>query len=406
MPQKKEYRVLFLTRQYAPIPKVCEICVKRVREGLYKKGIKSDVLQFTGEEGIVEELPVGKVYSVGAGEGRLNTTVTRRVVHFFKKASVAYRWPLYYSYAMNQSYKNQIKELEKQNHYDAIIGMALPFDTVRAGIGIDNFILYELDALSNNPQNSGFVKGLLKGRVNRLELEIFEAASLIIHMECNRSYFNKPKYEKYKDKSVFADIPNLLPFPQEDVPKGNDKIICAYFGTLLKDIRNPSYLLQLLEAIKKDTDITCEFYSRGNCEDMLEEAEKRDSSLIKPKGYVTQEFVKEGQNRADILLSIGNKLTGEDRSLPSKIFEYISVGKPIIHIYGGANDSAISYLERYGLACIINPLDEFQSNVKKLTEFISSSYGKRKNFEDIKDLFYHNSPDYTVDIIINYLEGT
>ena len=42
-------KVLFLARQYAPVPKVCEICVKRVRESLYTKGIMSDVLQFTGD---------------------------------------------------------------------------------------------------------------------------------------------------------------------------------------------------------------------------------------------------------------------------------------------------------------------------------------------------------------------
>lgn len=402
--KQREKYVLFLTRQYAPIPKVCEICVGRVREALFEKGIKSDVLQFTGEEGLVETLPIGNVYSVGAGKGKLNITYKNEFVHFCMKASVAYRWPFFYSYQMNAKYRNRIRELDEKNHYDAIIGMALPVDTAIAGIGFKNYIFYELDAITNNPLNSGIIKSILKYRIKNLEKKVFDEAALIIHMECNRNYFNKKKYLGYKDKSVYADIPNLIKFPKMDLPKRTDKILCGYFGSLGKEGRNPTYLIKLIEAIQDEIDIECEFYSRGNCEDILGEAEARNPEVIHSMGYVMPDKVIESQNRVDFLLSIGNKLSGEDRSLPSKIIEYMAVGKPIIHIHGGKNDSAIPYLEQYELICIINPEDNFDENVLKTLSFIRESIGRTISFDDIKALFYHNTPAYTAQIILNYLE--
>ena len=150
-------------------------------------------------------------------------------------------------------------------------------------------------------------------------------------------------------------------------------------------------------------DIICDFYSRGNCEDILTEAEKRTNGIINAKGYVTQAEVVRIQNKTDFLLSIGNKLTGEDKSLPSKILEYIAIGKPIIHVYGGKNDSAVKYLERYGLACIINSDDEMDFNVNKLIRFITENKGKCVPFDKVMALFPENTPDYTAEIIERFL---
>ncbi|WP_028235570.1 hypothetical protein [Pseudobutyrivibrio sp. MD2005] len=405
MQKDKEYKLLFLVRQYAPVPKVCEICVKRVRDSLLALGIKSDVLQYTGEEGVVESNECGTVYSIGAGEGLLNTTIENRLIHFFNKASVAYRWPRYFKYELNSKYRKKIIELDLINNYDAVIAVALPVDTIISSIGLKKLVFYELDSISNNPQNNGFIKQLLRYRVNRIEKKAFDAADLIIHMECNRSYYKKKRYAKYEEKSCYSDIPNLVPFPHSEKNNSGEKIICSYFGTLLKDIRNPEYLLKILNSVGQHIDIVGEFYSRGNCEDILRHEEKTSNGLIKAMGYVTPEEVVQQQNKADILLSIGNKLSGEDRSLPSKILEYISIGKPIIHVSGGNNDSAISYLKKYGLVCIIYPEDDLELNVNRVVDFICSSKEKRIGFDTIKEMFESNSPDYTANIISTYLKS-
>ncbi len=399
-------RILFLARQYAPIPKVCEICVKRVRKSLYEKGIESDVLQFTGTEGIIEKTKYGNVYSIGAGTGLLDTTAKNKLRLFLKRAAVAHRFPFYYGYQLNNKYREKISELNASIQYDAIIGVSLPVDTAYAGIGFKRYIFYELDAITNTPQNTGRIKSLYRKRIEKIEKEVFDNSSLIIHMEFNRSYFQNRKYASYRNKSVFADIPNLTEFPRKNFDRGSNKFLFAYFGTLIRDIRSPEYLIRLIAATYSETNGRYMFYSRGNCEDILRESALRYPEVIYQMGYISSDEVVEIQNKADFLLSIGNKLTGDDRSLPSKILEYIAIGKPIIHIHGGDNDSAVEYLEKYGLACIINPEDDFNINVKKYLDFICVNAGKTVSYKAAKEMFPKNTPEYTADIIYNFIQKT
>ena len=112
----------------------------------------------------------------------------------------------------------------------------------------------------------------------------------------------------------------------------------------------------------------------------------------------------EKQEEVDVLVSIGNHLRGTDYSLPSKIIEYIALGKPILHIYGGSNDSVIEYLDKYALGCVIYPEEGIEKNVEKLELFIKHNKGNRIPFEQVKQKFYHNSPDYTAEIIKAFLD--
>ena len=47
----------------------------------------------------------------------------------------------------------------------------------------------------------------------------------------------------------------------------------------------------------------------------------------------------------------GNKV---DNQVPSKIFDYISLGKPIINVYTSEKDPALEYLKQYPLALNIS----------------------------------------------------
>lgn len=401
--KSKDYRVLFLTNQYLPLPKVCEICIKNVREALFKMGIKSDVLQFAGDEGIVEIKPMGNVYSIGCGISKMAILDKNKIDRFWRRAKVVYRWPLRYRYSQNKKYRKTINKLCYEHKYDVVIGFPWPADLAVASIGLNNFILYELDVLGNNPLIKGTVKKIFRYRIKSIEKKLYESASLIIHMEFFRDYFSQSKFLKYSDKTVYADIPNLLPLKRVNVVKEDAIIKCVYFGSLVKNMRDPNYLLKVIKAVSEEISLQCEFYTRGDCEDILQEASLCEPKVIKHNGYVSHEKVIRIQNDTDFLLSIGNSLTGDDRSLPSKTIEYISTGKPIIHINGGINDSAITYLKKYGSACIIDPKDDFIDNVHKVKAFIRSTKGKRLEFAEIEEKFYKNTPEYTANIIKDYI---
>lgn len=402
-----EQKVLFLVHQYEPNPKPCEVCIMRVQESLLKLGVKSDVLEYNGPEGLVKKTACGNVYSTGAAKPRVDTTKKNIVLDYLKKIPILFRWPYLFNKAKRAIYKSQVDFLISKNHYSAIIGATLPVDTATVAAEYDHFIHYELDAVANNPEYKRGIKKLYRGKLNRIERYLYEKAELIIHMEFNRRYLAKYDGSKYHEKFVFSDIPNLVE-PQNLGKKSshyNDgRIKFAYFGALVRDYRNPGYLIKVLNELDKVLPVQCEFFSRGNCEDILAEAANSSPNVFLQRGYVDQRTVAEKQAEADVLVSIGNQLTGTDYSLPSKIIEYIAMGKPILHTYGGSNDSVIGYLDKYELGCVIYPEDDLKETVNKICDFIGSTKGKRIPFEQVKQIFYHNSPDFTAEIIKEFID--
>ena len=405
MNEKNEVKVLFLVHQYDPNPKPCEVCVMRVQQSLLNLGINSDVLEYNGQEGLVKSTPCGDVYSIGAAKPKVDTTKKNILAEYSKKIPLLFRWPYVFNKSVRLKYKAKADELIQKNHYKAIIGLTLPVDTAIVASEYDNFIHYELDAVANNPEYKRGIKKLYRGRLNRIERHLYEKAKLVIHVEFNRRYLEKYKDSQCYRKFTFSDIPNLVEparYPALESP--NDNLIhLAYFGALVRDYRNPTYLIQILKKLNQKVRIQCEFFTRGNCEDIVSDSAQESPDVFIQRGYVDQETVARKQNSVDFLVSIGNKLSGTDYSLPSKTIEYIAMGKPIIHIAGGDNDSAIAYLEKYELACILYQNDDLNSNIDKLIRFVKESKGKQVPFEVVKNEFYHNSPDYTAEIIKEFL---
>lgn len=174
----------------------------------------------------------------------------------------------------------------------------------------------------------------------------------------------------------------------------------VYCGLLSRDYRPPYRLIDLVREMSKSLDIECLFFSRGDCEDTLREAEEKTNGIIKRMGYVSQDVLEEYLVKADFLLDIGNHLSGDDYSLPSKVVEYISSGKPIIHM-NGVNDSAIEYLEKYGHSVNVPDGDIKDEVVEAVVKFVLETKGKRKDFSEIIELFPQNTPQYTAEIILD-----
>ena len=206
-------------------------------------------------------------------------------------------------------------------------------------------------------------------------------------MACHSAYYSQSKYSIWRGKSEIIDIPQLVDEGIVDHSSDHqDEIKILYSGTLSRDTRSPAYAITLIKELTQitDTRITVDFYSRGNCETMIKEAETVSGGVIKQRGYVTLQQLNEAVGNTDLLLSIGNCLSGTVTSLPSKVISYMAYGKPIIHIDGGSNDIAKSYLEKYPLAIIVDPNKDLTENVNKLDKFIKASFGKRVEIETLK----------------------
>ena len=154
--------------------------------------------------------------------------------------------------------------------------------------------------------------------------------------------------------------------PKHSIP---DPFI-VYAGSLSAQIRPPEYVLSLLGALyqKKVRYKAC-FYSRG-CSEVVRDYSDKTASQIEWKDYVSPDELLSIYHDAHFLLNIGN--LAED-VLPSKLIQYISTGKPIIHISFSQKDACLPYLERYENCVIINTEEPFEENVSKLTSFLRTN---------------------------------
>ncbi|MDE5763711.1 MAG: hypothetical protein K2I00_01940 [Ruminococcus sp.] len=383
-----------------------------VQKALLARGIHSDVLMVGDQDGLYCKSETGNVYSIQSSISFENKK--KNIVRYLKtRIPMIFTWPVS-SYRRVNQYRRAIEKLNRRQKYDAIIGTMFPPDVCVSCSSFEHFFMYELDSLINNPISKEGIKKYFKFRLIKTERGLYNRAELIIHLNNNKRFYSKKEYQLYADKFVYADIPNLVEEStdvQQNVSDGevyrkyvqDDELLMVYSGHLSKDHRSPSELIELIKLISDQAKVKCLFFSRGDCEDELRKAEVETNDVIRRMGYVSQEELKQFTDRADFLLDIGNQLTGEDYSLPSKVISYMATGKPIIHI-NGVNDSAIQYLEKYGMA--LNVVSEMSATEKKqaVWDFIEKTRGKRLPFADIAKKFPQNTPEYTADLIIRQIE--
>ena len=150
-------------------------------------------------------------------------------------------------------------------------------------------------------------------------------------------------------------------------------------------------MCQILNRIFTDDD-EVSFYTNGSCDNIIRENLKCDNLLV--SSYVSHDKILNIMKDSDILLSIGNAGRYKDM-LPSKIFEYISYGKKIIHFYSDDNDRAIYYLEKYEGALVVDVRNE-NIDYNSINEFVN----KEIEYSNIIDEFEKNTPNYTARVII------
>ena len=178
---------------------------------------------------------------------------------------------------------------------------------------------------------------------------------------------------------------------------GTEKIKLIYTGSLSSTFRKPNYIVELIK--KVSTSLPCEltFYSRGCDADLKREAEK--SECIKSLGYVEKDVLEKGIANSDFLVSIGNSLPEGHNAIPSKIFDYMSTGKPVVHILAGNNDICKKYFNEYPKVLLLDPRESFERNFEILRQFLIENKGVRVPFDVVSKAFYKNTPQYSVDVI-------
>jgi glycosyltransferase involved in cell wall biosynthesis len=305
-------------------------------------------------------------------------------------------------------YYNKIKKLYKRHSYDMIISTYNPFEGMLAGYWFRKkhpevlFVLYILDTLSN-AGNTKLISATLNEKMGwRWEKRIFPYCDKIINLRCHEKHHQKQKYDLFRNKMVFTDIPLFQPNVEISGERlfEKDVVHFTYAGRVLSGIRNPTGLLMLFEKLCAENNYKLHFFSSGDCEHLISEYAQKTGEKIIREGLVPHEKIPGILRSSDVLVSIGNS---RSEKITSKIFEYISTGKPCLHIQRSEEDTAVPYYQKYPLALVIKESDSIEENMKKITDFLNKPV-KKINMLELKECFSENTPEFTGNLIMNLLD--
>lgn len=281
--------------------------------------------------------------------------------------------------------------------YDMIISFSNPFTShYSANILARRYripwIAYYFDPFfSNATLNSNYVDI----RKEREEQIITVANKILMTYPTNVDYITRAI--SFNERIIKAEMPGI----RRDlycIDKKQDRNIykCYYIGNLYSDIRNPENVISFFASLENVADLffVGGFYGKEINIDLL-------PNNIHFLGVKSGEDLKTIYNNADFFVNIGNMVTNQ---MPSKVFEYISTGKPIINFYKNIECPTLLYTKKYDLALDINE-SEIKSNIEKtkliFLSFCRNHIGKRISVERINQLFWINTDNAVTDVLAN-----
>ncbi len=297
---------------------------------------------------------------------------------------------------MEFEYKIEINKLIKANKIDVILACSRPDYTLFVAskftkkipvlyYKMDSFVAVNSERIY--PRNTPKKEALIDSNVTKI------ITTSIIY----KKYMQYP-LSKNKDKVVVLEYPNIekkdILIKKSSINFDNNKINCVFIGKLYNKIRHPQYLFDLIDSLK-DPNIILHIVGGFGSEfstDFLDKYFSNKHNNIIYHGEVPPEEADCILMQSDILIHIGNTTVN---SMPSKILDYISSGKPIVNIIKNKECPTIPYMETYPLS--LNLFEEKGLSPKTAYDFKKFCYEKKGAvipFEEIKKQYCFATKEY------------
>lgn len=396
-------KYLFLLSSLPPSRSANGLCVKKV---MSEFSDLKDVFAITFDDGSLEnDLGIAEIRIPLRPWDRMTSLILKspffiaiflRCLLHIKRFVMLPIWPTYSFSTVLHFYKSASRLVKREN-ISHIIAVCYPGETllalcllkIRFGKRIKT-IMYPLDAT---------LGGKYDGFLIERKLSVIFSGSFykfcshftdrIIVLENAIDLFES-KLPKQKDKFMVCGLPLVKNDASVWAPINKQNLQFVYGGNIIKAIRNPDYLFEFLNecAEKKGLGITIKIY--GSVDKSLLDGyiSKYKCLCFEYYGWVAEEVLTDAINQANALISVGNSVA---HLIPSKLFKYISLKKPIIHLYFIDDDPCIPYLNKYGYSFFIKIGDSF--DVQKFCAWLDSLTSEISM--DCEKTFESCTPRYT-----------
>lgn len=180
-------------------------------------------------------------------------------------------------------------------------------------------------------------------------------------------------------------------------------IECLFSGTLFEDIRNPEKVLEVFSGFKA-SDVRLNIIGSG-CESLIERWVKRSNGSIRYYGKLPLEDARFFEGNADVLVSIGNSVSNQ---LPSKILNYLSLGKPFLNFYKIYDCPSLEYTRRFSFTLNLDENSSTNQLREDILVFLRDASFVPIPFKLIEEKLPNCTPDYVAksfDSVIHSLNG-
>ena len=386
----KNKKILIVSHQFLPFVSPRTTRWSLLIDELINKGNEVTVLTGTAPEELKKKYEVlyfgNKQFSSNINKVRKDSqdssnnflkkiiySILKTIYRFLFKT---FSWPDYAMFWAFTIFKNR-KGIK--NNFDIIISVSLPFTSHLCAYILKKRISAEwymdigdpFTLKINSPENNKIIYSYFN---KFFERKFYQNASKIIFTHNEVAELHKKKFKIDKSKIVIGYpiallnediIKDSLNFNYKDTP-----LKIGYFGAFTKSVREPNnYIINIANSL--GSNVKHEWY-------INEESKKYFSSIkdisfhqfldILPRELALEVMV----DKLHVLLSIGNF---NKFQMPSKVVEYLSLGKPVLHYAEIVDDPIYNFEKLFDNLKIINSKTT-RNELEIYFEFI-----KEKRFE-------------------------
>lgn len=310
--------------------------------------------------------------------------------------------PLYWQAA--RAYAPGVRRLVRTGGYDAVVCLVIPWEYAMTvfrlrGLHVPLF-LYQLDPWA---QHVNVLRQDYETVLKR-ELAVFRRARHVFTTPALLAEYAHTAHSAFLDKITAVEFPRLAP------PAGGAQQVVAfdptccnlvYCGSLEDDVRDPSCALAVLAALaRQGMALRVYFVGRSGSRVLTEYARQLPDVFIRvaPQPAPVAQAIMQG---ADALLNIDNIVTNQ---VPSKLFDYICLGLPLVSTIKSPDSPALPYLKRYPLALALDEHAPQPALAAQLAAFLAENKGKRLPYDQVAERFAACTADYVAGQFETYLK--
>lgn len=397
--------IAVLCGSYAPNYSAVAICAKNLVESLKETGHIIDVIiPFDGFSELMSNVYRYKNndninYYSGSKFKKSLIQIKRYLGAIFRRINVRETETI--------GYCNSLHAIDEKNRVDLIIPFVFPIESVLGAIKFRE--KYNKSIKITPVIFDNFVENynLHRLKLNRdLKRKSHIGLMRYIFNECNHTFISHSQkistienYPYQLNKISFIEHPLLV--------RSNNYYECnkhlIYAGSFLKGYVPSSGLCQVLSKILKIENFTVEFCIMGNDNKNIVKLSNIFRNSIINHGRLPFQESQKLLGCAGILISV-SEISG--KQISSKIFSYMSLGKPIIQFYYNDNDINCKILSKYPLFYSFklrknNIYDD--QDINSLVDFIKKYNSSQISFDDVKNLYPEATPITLANQILSHL---